>query len=180
MIEDKLLFWKLKHGSADALCQIYEKYKNDLYALAISLSNNKKDAEDAVHDVFVSFAQSVNKIKITSSLKNYLLTSVANRVRNLRRNEHKPTTDSDALEIAAESHNQPDKLAMSKEEMQQISDALAELPDEQQEVIILHLQSGLKFKQIADAQQVSINTIQSRYRYGLDKLRAVLNSEIEK
>jgi len=180
MIEDKLLFWKLKHGNADALCQIYEKYKNDLHALAISLSNNRKDAEDAVHDVFVSFAQSVNEIQLTSSLKNYLLTSAANRVRNLRRNEHKITTDSDALELAAENLNQPDKLAMSREQMQQISDALAELPDEQQEVIILHIQSGLKFKQIADAQQVSINTIQSRYRYGLDKLRAVLNSEIEK
>jgi len=179
MLEDKLLFWKFKHGSSDALCRIYEKYKNDLLALAVSLSSNRKDAEDAVQDVFVSFAKSVNRLQLRGSLKGYLLTSVANRVRNLKRNEYKPTTVLDTEEIAAAGRNQPDRLAMSREEVQRISGVLAALPYEQQEVIILHLQSGLKFKQIADEQGVSINTIQSRYRYGLEKIRTLLNSEIE-
>jgi RNA polymerase sigma factor (sigma-70 family) len=57
---------------------------------------------------------------------------------------------------------------------------MAELPYQQREVIILHFQGGMRFKAIAKSQDVSINTIQSRYRYGLDKLRSLLNSEVEK
>jgi RNA polymerase sigma-70 factor (ECF subfamily) len=57
---------------------------------------------------------------------------------------------------------------------------MQQLPCEQREVIILHLQSGMRFRAIADSQGVSINTIQSRYRYGLDKLRSLLDFEVKK
>ena len=68
---------------------------------------------------------------------------------------------------------------MSREGSQQVASALDELPYQQREVIILHLHSGLKFKEIANFQQVSVNTIQSRYRYGLNKLRSVLDGEVK-
>jgi DNA-directed RNA polymerase specialized sigma24 family protein len=50
-------------------------------------------AEDIVHDVFVKFAESADRIKLTGSLKNYLVTSVVNRVRNYLRdsNRHRET-----------------------------------------------------------------------------------------
>ena len=51
MLEGRLLVWKLKHGETGALQPIYEKYKNDLLALAIALSNDMATAEDVVHDV---------------------------------------------------------------------------------------------------------------------------------
>ena len=69
---------------------------------------------------------------------------------------------------------------MCSEELQQLSRAMAKLPYEQKEVIMLHLHGGMMFKQIAKSQQVSINTAQSRYRYALDKLRSLLNSEMIK
>ena len=59
-----------------------------------------------------------------------------------------------------------------------VGDALAELPYEQREVILLHLHSGLTFREIAASQKMSINTVQSRYRYGLQKLKSELNSEV--
>ncbi len=74
----------------------------------------------------------------------------------------------------------PERMAISAEQSQRIEMALSELPYQQQEVIILHFQSGMRFKAIAESRGVSINTIQSRYRYGLDKLRSLLNSEVEK
>lgn len=180
MLEDKWLVWKFKHGSCNALQLIYEKYKNDLLALAIALSNDKKGAEDIVHDVFVAFAQLASKLQLRDSLKSYLSTSVANRARNSSRKKVKLSLDLDGVEIVAPASNQPDRLVMSREESQQVGSALAELPDQQREVIILHLQSGLKFKEIANAQHVSVNTIQSRYRYGLNKLRSILDGEVEK
>ena len=180
MLEDKWLVWKFKHGSCNALQLIYEKYKNDLLALSIALSNDKKSAEDIVHDVFVAFAQLASKLQLRDNLKSYLSTSVANRVRNSSRKKVKLTLDLDSVEISAPDSNQPDRLVMSREKSQQVGSALAELPYHQREVIILHLQSGLKFKEIANTQHVSVNTIQSQYRYGLNKLRSILDGEVEK
>ena len=178
MFEDKWLLWKLKQGSSAALCQIYEKYKNTLLGLAIALSNDKTVAEDIVHDCFVSFAQSANKLQLRDSLKSYLSTSVANRVRNLGRDKIRPAVDVDTVDIAGPDSDCPDRLAMSKEQMQQINFALSQLPYEQQEIIILHFQSRLTFKEIAESQNVSVNTIQGRYRYGINKLRSILDGEV--
>ena len=65
-----------------------------------------------------------------------------------------------------------------KEEIQRLSNAFAQLPNEQREVIALRIQGNLGFKQIAKLQNVSSRTIESRYRYGLDKLRSLLDSEV--
>jgi RNA polymerase sigma-70 factor, ECF subfamily len=180
MFEDKWLLWKLKQGSSDALCRIYEKYKNTLLGLAIALLNNKTIAEDIVHDCFVSFVQSADKLQLRDSLKSYLSTSVANRVRNLGRDKIRPALDVEDLEIAGPASTQPERLAMSNERLRKINSALTQLPYEQREVIILHFQSGLTFKEIAQSQSVSVNTIQSRYRYGIDKLRLILDGEVQK
>ncbi|GAH81632.1 unnamed protein product [marine sediment metagenome] len=69
---------------------------------------------------------------------------------------------------------------MVEEISQRINNAMAHLPYEQQEVVIMHLQGELKFKEIAKAQGVSVGTVQSRYLYGLRKLRSLLNGEMEK
>ncbi|MHC4581225.1 MAG: sigma-70 family RNA polymerase sigma factor, partial [Planctomycetota bacterium] len=74
----------------------------------------------------------------------------------------------------------PDDCAACGELSERIGRAMAELPSEQREVVVLHLQSKMKFRQIARSQGVSVNTVQSRYRYGLDKLRSMLDGESER
>lgn len=179
MLEDKLLVWKLKHDSKDALRNIYEKYKNDLLALAIALLNDAHTAEDVVHDVFVTFAEFAGKLQLRINLKGYLLTSVANRVRNLR-TQQKRADELSNINISETASDAPDERAILVEETRRLGNAIGQLPYEQREVIILHLHSGLKFKAIAESQGVSINTIQSRYRYGLNKLQSILNGEVTK
>ena len=180
MLEDKLLLLKFKRGSPDALRRIYEKYKDDLLALAIALSNDRITAEDVLHDVFVSFAQYAEKIRLRTSLKSYLSSCIANRVRNLKRAKSQQTVQLNQAENFSKDFDRPDRLAMSAELCRRIEQAMAQLPYDQREVIILHLQSGMRFRTIAESQGVSINTIQSRYRYGLDKLRQLLNVEVSK
>ncbi|MBC8468939.1 MAG: sigma-70 family RNA polymerase sigma factor [Planctomycetes bacterium] len=180
MLEDKLLVWKFKRGSADALRRIYEKYKNDLLALAIALSRDRTTAEDVLHDVFVSFAQYADKLQLRISLKSYLSSCIANRVRNMNRAKSQRTMQLNHTGNIGSDCDGPQRLAISAEQSERIEMALSELPYQQREVIILHFQSGMRFKAIAESQGVSINTIQSRYRYGLDKLRSLLNSEVEK
>jgi RNA polymerase sigma-70 factor (ECF subfamily) len=57
---------------------------------------------------------------------------------------------------------------------------MAQIPYEQREVVTLYMQGDMTFRQIAKIQNASINTVQGRYRYGLNKLRSILNSEIDK
>ncbi|MHC4396001.1 MAG: RNA polymerase sigma factor [Planctomycetota bacterium] len=180
MLEDKLLLFKFKHGSRDALQRIYEKYKNDLMALAIALSNNNSAAEDVVHDVFVSFAEVAQKLQLRTSLKSYLSSCVANRVRNLSRSKYQQTIAPDEAGLISRDSGGPVQSAISAELSRQISYAMTQLPYEQREVIILHLHSGMRFPAIAKQQNVSVNTIQSRYRYGLGKLQSILNGEVKK
>jgi len=178
MLEDKLLIWKFNRGNKEALQRIYEKYKDDLVTLAAALLHNVSAAEDAVHDVFVSFIKSSGNFKLTGSLRGYLATCVANKARN--RNKAMQRRHSISLDEAGSIRsdaNKPDCSVMFGEELRQLNWALDQLPYEQREVLLLRLHSGLKFKAIAESQGVSINTCQGRYRYGLDKLRSLLNSE---
>ena len=175
MLEDRLLLWKLRRGEGDALRRVYEKYRHDLLGLAVTLSNDKATAEDAVHDAFVSFVRFAPKLRLRTSLRSYLLTAVANRVRSLNRagTRRTPGPPEDSIEMPP-----PENVAMQNERAMLIEQAMRQLPCDQREAVILHLQVGMRFREIANSQDVSINTIQSRYRYGLEKLRSLLDGKV--
>lgn len=178
MIEDKLLIWKFKRGNSDALARIYEKYKNALLKLAAALLNDKGCAEDVVHDCFIAFAQSAETLKPAGNIKSYLATSVANRVRNMNRAAAvRARAGLGKSEYAARDFEQSRNWIVCSEDLSRLNNAIATLAYEQREVILLHVHGGMKFKAIAKMQGVSINTVQSRYRYGLEKLRLLLGSE---
>lgn len=180
-MEDTLLIWKFKRGSTDALCRIYDKYKDYLLKISAALVNDKSAAEDVVHDVVIMLAQSAERIKLTGSLKSFLATCVANRARNVNNHQLLRTAcDLDQAELIISKSPRPDQWIIENEELDRLNNALSQLPYEQREVITLHLYGSMKFKAIAKLQQISTNTAQSRYRYGLDKLRSLLNCEVEK
>jgi RNA polymerase sigma factor (sigma-70 family) len=176
MLEDKLLILKFNRGNREALRSIYEKYKDDLVTLAAALLSDVTSAEDVVHDVFVGFIESSRKFRLTGSLKGYLATCVANNARN--RNKAGRRHQNVKAGAVTPDANRPDAAAMFGEELHRLAWALGQLPYEQREVLLLHSYSGMKFRTIAKQQGVSINTVQGRYRYALDKLRSVLDGEI--
>ena len=180
MVEDKILIWRFKRGSSDALQRIYEKYVVYLVTLATALLNDVSTAEDIVHDVFVSLAQSAERLQLEGNLKAYLAICVVNRVRDRIRARRRQPAPLDEANSICSTDRGPELSAVCSEELQQLSRAMAKLPYEQKEVIMLHLHGGMMFKQIAKSQRVSINTVHSRYRYALDKLRSLLNSEMIK
>jgi len=181
MIEDTLLILRFKYGSSEALRRIYEKYRPYLLKLATALLHDVNPAEDTVHDVFLNFAQSADKIRLRGSLKGYLRTCVVNNARNkVRAKRLRPSVGIDEVDSMASTSNRPDQWIICKEEAARISKALAQIPFEQAEAVVLHLLGDMKFREVAKLQSVSAKTIQSRYRYGLDKLRTLLNSEVQK
>ena len=181
MLEDKLLVWKFKHGSKEALCYIYEKYRDDLLRIAAGLLNDTSSAEDIVHDVFVVFVRSVKQFQLTGSLRGYLARCVVNRARNANLSrQRRQTVSMDNAELIALDSKRPDQWIICSEEFIQLSNAVAVLPYEQREAVILHIQGGMKFREIAKLQGVTDKTAQSRFRYGLTKLRSILHSEVTK
>jgi len=192
-MEDKLLVLRCQRGSREALTRIYEKYRADLLLLAMGLLNDKTAAEDVVHDVFLSFVRNLDQFRLTGSLKGYLLTCAANHARNWNKAERvrgrlaagvpsagqaipKPF----GLEAATRQADEPLETVVCNEQLELLSGALAGLPFEQREALMLHLHGQMTFQAIARARQISTNTAKSRYRYGIDKLRSILNGKVSK
>jgi RNA polymerase sigma-70 factor, ECF subfamily len=178
MLEDRLLIWKLRRGSKDALCVIYEKYRDDLLRIAVGLLKERSHAEDAVHDVFTNFVDISSSFTLTGSIRGYLATCVANNARNINRTtSRRQTVSLDEIEPAVSKLKRPDEWIIFDEQFVRLCNAMTRLPYEQREVVILHIQGSMKFKEIAKLQQTSVKTALSRYRYGIDKLRSILNGE---
>jgi RNA polymerase sigma-70 factor (ECF subfamily) len=175
--EETALVRRLNHGDAAALAIVYEKYRNDLLRLAVSLLGHPALGEDIVQDVFVRFAGLARTFRLTGSLKGYLATCVANASRNaLKAGRRRPAAGcEESLGLVADG---PDRWLICSEEFRLVSRALEELPAEQREVVTLHLYGELPFREIAAWQQTSIKTVQSRYQYGLNKLRSLLDGEV--
>jgi RNA polymerase sigma-70 factor (ECF subfamily) len=178
-MEDKLLVLKCKRGSTEALGRIYEKYKTDMLVLAMALLNDKSAAEDVMHDVFLSFVKNIEKFSLTGSLKGYLLTCLANRARNMNKAKHQQGVESEPTEPVSSDPDEPVQAIICNEQLQQLSCAMAQLPYEQREVIMLHFQAGMTFGAIGRSLGISANTAKSRYRYGMDKLRSVFINEVK-
>ncbi len=179
MIEDRILVWRFNRGDPAALCRIYEKYRDSLLKVAAALLNDRSGVEDILHDVFVDFAQTTGRFRLQGSLKGYLSICVANRARDLNRTRRRRSAASlDEIDNPPTGAGSPERVAMSRDLVAKLDAAMAELPDEQREILVLHLQGELPFREIARLQDISINTAQSRYRYGLDKLRATLDGEL--
>jgi RNA polymerase sigma factor (sigma-70 family) len=181
MIEDKLLIWKLRNYREDGLVRTYGKYKNYLLKIAYALMNEGQQVEDAVQDVFVALAESAHRLRLDGNLKGYLVRCLINRVHDMKktRNALLAVPLSEVKEPCSHD-DRPDQWVILDDEQKRVHSAMSQLPEPQRVVIALHVHGGLRFRQIASLQKTSINTIQSRYRYGLEKLRFLLNGEVDK
>lgn len=179
MKEDQYLLVQLSHGNGDAVRQLYEKYKDSLYGLAVAVSGDRNLAEDALQDVFVTLVLRAREIRVRNNLKGYLASMIVNRIRNLMR-EVKPVPETMSHAVNERIiKTTSDTRMISSEECEIVYGALRKLPTEQAEVIWLHLHAELTFREIAQTNNLSIATVHSRYRYGLQKMRALLDGQME-
>ena len=175
-MNEEQLIRDLRAGSREALRLLYESHKDRLFTVAWGLLGDAAGAEDAVHDVFLGFVESLDKYHVNGGLGAYLAASVANRARDRLRAVKRHAAHAAAVESGRELRAVPQDQAILQEETQRLELALAQLPYEQREAVLLHLQSDLTFHKIAALQGVSLRTAQGRYRYGLEKLRSLLMS----
>ena len=173
-LRDRRLVQRVRRGDTEALHQVYQRYKEDLLTVAMSLLNDRPGAEDCVHDVFVHFAADPADLRATRNLRGYLLRCVANQAKNqLKRRRLQPAPLAEEADCA-DAGDCPMQSLTAAEESTRVFAALAQLPAEQSEVITLHIHGQLTFRENAAQLDLSINTVQSRYRYGIEKLRTLL------
>jgi RNA polymerase sigma factor (sigma-70 family) len=179
MLLEKRLIIRFNRGDTSALRDIYGLYKDELVSLAAVLLQDKTTAEDVVHDVFAGLVQRQSTLRIAKNLRAYLFTSVTNRVRqHIRRAPRHGASSLDLRDdVRINQGDPPECWLVLDEQKRDLAQALSKLPYEQREVIMLRHFSDFKLKSIAATQKVSVNTVQGRYRYGINKLRSLLNGE---
>jgi RNA polymerase sigma-70 factor (ECF subfamily) len=174
ILKDRRLVHRLSRADPDALRRIYNRYKDDLLTVAMALLADPDAAEDCVHDVFVHFAGAPADMRANRNLRGYLMRCVANRAKNLlKRQQLQPDRQMDEQDNASDRDCPEGRLIVSEESMR-VFEAMARLPAEQREVVSMHILGQMKFREIAEQLELPINTVQSRYRYGIEKLRTFL------
>jgi RNA polymerase sigma-70 factor (ECF subfamily) len=159
------------------LRRIYEKYKRDLFQVAGALLHDAATVEDVVHDAFVAFASQAGRFELKGSLKGYLAICVANRARNIGRQD-KPICPERVRPV--EPQRDSSEIAADSELHEKVRATLDGLAREQNQTIVLHVLGSLRFREIAQQTGESVNTVKSRYRYGIAKLRSVLDGQVER
>jgi RNA polymerase sigma-70 factor, ECF subfamily len=179
MIGDRLLLWRLRRGDKEALRAIYEKYRGRLMGVATAIVGSGEAAEDVLHDVFVNLAEKVVGLEDIGNLRAYLITCVANKARDRFRRRHGQVGLEAVGEIASDGPEAGERAARA-ETAAIIKEAIEKLPQEQREVVMLRLQGEMRFDEIAKLQEASSGTVRARYRYGIEKLRALMkmNGEV--
>ncbi len=134
-----------------------------MFTYAYSLSRNSAMAEDAVHAVFARLLERPNlprdlKPFVFKCLKN----SVVDEFRRDRREIDPGLPEPDRWEIARDTQLDLDRC-------------MKQLSVEEREIIVLKVRVGMTFQEIADFTGDSINTVASRYRRGVGKIKDLLN-----
>ena len=164
---DTQLIAAVAAGDREALAEIYRSLKDDLFTIGWHLMRDRASAEDAVHDAICGFVRSAGKLRLRGTLRDYLVRSVVNRTRDFAR---RPRPQAVAEELLP-------NTGAPVEDALLVTEALAALPEAQREVCVLRTFGRLGFREIAELQSASINTVQSRYRYALSSLRQQLKKE---
>ena len=154
--------------------RLYDEHAQPLFAFLLNLTRNEADTRDLLQEIFVKLARDGKILDGIREERAFLIRLAHNAAIDLmrRRGTRERTKENFAAEIIS-----PFAPASDPDEdifRQQLSAALAELPEEQRAVAHLKLWSGLTFEEIAAALEIPPNTAASRYRYALDKMRARL------
>jgi len=151
--------------SAEDVRRLYDQHGPALVAYARGFAPDTAAAEDAVHKVFLRLLSA--ELTMPDVPVAYVYRAVRNAALNARRSSRRlAELDPQNSFFRHRGGNQEAALALER--------ALAELPEEQREVVVMRVWSGLTLEEIAAAADTPLNTIASRYRYALEKLREKL------
>jgi len=151
--------------------RLWDRYASDLFAYLQAVLRSRHDAEDVLQAVFVRIVRKRHLVANARCLDAYVYQIARHEASGfLRRQRRRPRAEPDIEPwlVAADSNDSRTELA------EELTAALSRLPRAQREVVVLKIYQEKTFQQIAEMLELSLNTVASRYRYALERLRAWL------
>jgi len=179
--EDQQLVQLVIDGDTQAFNDLVERHQSRAYNLCVRMLGDADAAADVAQDAFISAYKHLPSLR--GEFRPWLMRIVANGCRDvLRSKKRRPSVsldlerdddDTPAMQIADTSDG-PEAALMKSELQKTIAGALAEIPDDQREVIILSDIQGLSYQEIADMTGINIGTVKSRLNRARSRLRELL------
>ncbi len=177
---DVELLASLSRGDLDAASCLYDRYASLLLALAVRIVRDRAEAEDVLHDAFVTMSErAAQYTPDRGSVIAWLVTLVRNlSIDRTRRRERRGVilrrVASEDLGAAAQS---PEQLLSDATSFARVRRALGQLPDVQRQTLEIAFFEGLSYPEIAERDGVPLGTVKSRAARALTSLREALEAE---
>ncbi len=158
----------MKDQKEKKLLKIYRKHRQHLYSYALSLTQNRENAEDAVQKTFLNL---LKRNELPEDLKPYVFRCVRNAALQKRRDESKNNYAS------VFNLQYSKKFSNDRFTLEELDAFFMRISKDEKETILLKIIAGFTFKEIAALKEASINTAASWYRRGLMKLREIMEEK---
>ncbi|WP_460917783.1 RNA polymerase sigma factor [Pseudoxanthomonas sangjuensis] len=175
---DEALMAAWAAGDAAAFAPLYARHRGRLYRFLLRQLRDPALADEFFQDVWQRVIAARAGWKPEAAFSTWLFRIAHNRLADhWRAAKHRPPAPEDADERAARvpDPDTPDRQLSEFEQRRRLQLALDELPEEQREVLLLRLEQELTLEEIGEIAGVGRETVKSRLRYAMDKLRARLN-----
>ena len=180
---DRTLIQQIGAGDQKAFGILYERYTTLVFSLAVKIADSHETAEDITLDVFTQIWKNAKKYHPEKGSVKGWIASLARyrsidtlRRRKVRSNINRPQWSDVQLEKLPSNDNTGEELELA-ETRKKVSNAIAKLPEDQQEVLAMAYFKGYTHRQIAEALNEPLGTIKTRIRLGLQKLREIFKDK---
>ncbi len=171
-------------GNQQAMGELYDRTSSLIHAVALRMLANPQDAEEVVLDVFMKAWRNApsytpERGSVTAWLVMMSRTVAIDRIRS--RHAQPRTLDlsgSDFFPEIAVSPDNPEAATAHNQWRQRIHAAMADLPPEQREALLLAFFGGLSHAELSERLDLPLGTIKTRIRLGLKRLRGVLGESV--
>jgi RNA polymerase sigma-70 factor, ECF subfamily len=174
MTEETRIISAVLDGEADAFEPLIAKYEKPIYNLMYRTTGSLDDAVELTQEVFLKAYDKLDQFQLGRNFFSWLYALAVNIGRDYLRHKrrHPPSIHDNPGPIAEDLQTQADPRLT--EEVQSLVKALALLPIDYREAVILRFQEERSMQEIADMLNLSVSGAKMRVHRGLEKLRAIL------
>ena len=148
--------------------RIIDEHQQQLFSFAFFRVGSYEVAQDIVQEVFIKFYENSRYLSAANNVKAYLLKTVSNAcIDFIRKNGKFQFIDIEQFENELTDENERQCIS----EFIRIDDILSNLSAEQAEILRLKFVDSMNFVEISKLLEVNVNTVKSRYKYAIEKLR---------
>ena len=144
---ERELLRRTASGDGEALADLYGKYNNKVFRIALLVTANREDAKDVTQEVFIRLAQGAAAIREVEKLGPWLHRVTVNCSIDLLKRKGR-LVSKDVLEEQA-SHESPERYVLDAEKRRYLLAGLAKLPEKQRTAVVLRFFEGMRIEQIA-------------------------------